>query len=91
MFTLSIAGNDDAPIGAVRRPASEMCRGAALGMDRIGIADRCRDLGGDSLGAAGIFAVVDQNFLIDIPMATPVDTSTIEQSTKRVDTLVWGQ
>ena len=50
-----------------------------LGMDAVGVDDSYYDLGGDSFLAAVIFAQIEEEFGIDLPMATLIRSPTIAQ------------
>jgi acyl carrier protein len=50
-----------------------------LGMDAVGVEDSYYDLGGDSFLAAVIFAQIEEEFSIDLPMATLIRSPTIAQ------------
>ena len=50
-----------------------------LGMDAVGVEDSYYDLGGDSFLAAVIFAQIEEEFGVSIPMATLIRSPTIAQ------------
>jgi len=50
-----------------------------LGMDAVGVEDSYYDLGGDSFLAAVIFAQIQEEFGINLPMATLIRSPTIAQ------------
>ena len=60
----------------------------ALSMDRIGVDDRYHDLGGDSLLATAIFAMIEKSFRIAVPMALLAEAATIAQMAPKIDALV---
>jgi acyl carrier protein len=58
-----------------------------LSMDRVGIRDDYNDLGGDSLMATTIFAEIRVRFGIAMPLASFIETPTIEAMAGRIDAL----
>jgi acyl carrier protein len=58
---------------------------AVLTMDRIGIEDSYRDLGMDSLAAAAIFALIESEFGVTLPMASLLSAPTIARLAARID------
>jgi surfactin family lipopeptide synthetase A len=56
-----------------------------LHMDRIGINDSYFDLGGDSLMAATMFAMVLEKFAITVPIATLFDAPTVAKLGYEID------
>jgi acyl carrier protein len=59
-----------------------------LSMDRIGTHDSYQDLGGDSFFATVIFAMIQETFRIELPMAVLVSAPTILELALRIDDLV---
>ena len=58
-----------------------------LSMDRVGVDDNYHDLGGDSFLAAVIFARIEDEFGVAIPMATLMTASTIADLAIRIEGL----
>lgn len=49
----------------------------ALGLDRVGVDDDYHDLGGDSVCAAIIFSMLEEQTAVALPISTLVEASTI--------------
>jgi len=62
-----------------------------LEMDRVGVEDSYQDLGCDSLLAAIIFALIEEKFGLEIPMATLVDAPTVTLLALEVDRRLAGK
>jgi len=56
-----------------------------LMMDRVGVADRYRDLGGDSFSATVIFTMIEETFGANLPLASLADAPTIAELARRID------
>jgi len=63
---------------------------SVLSMDCVGVDDPYHDLGGDSFLATTIFSLIEETFLVTIPMATLVEAPTIRELGQKVDTLIPG-
>jgi acyl carrier protein len=73
-----------APRTATERRLTEIwC--AVLNMDCIGIDDDYNDLGGDSYYAALIFALIEEAFGVDLPLARLVTAPTIAELARDID------
>ena len=62
-----------------------------LMMDRIGVADRYRDLGGDSFSATVIFTMIEETFGANLPLASLADAPTIAELARRIDLAERGE
>jgi acyl carrier protein len=62
-----------------------------LNMDLVGVNDSYNHLGGDSLHASVIFAMIQDTFRIALPMAVLMKASTIAQLAPMIDRLVTGK
>jgi acyl carrier protein len=60
----------------------------ALGMDRVGVDDSYHELGGDSLLAAVIFARIEDDFGVVLPMALLVTAPTIAKLALQIDAML---
>jgi acyl carrier protein len=60
---------------------------SALCMDQIGVRDTYRSLGVDSLAAATIFAAIESDLQVKLPMATLLAAPTIAQLALKIDEL----
>jgi acyl carrier protein len=60
----------------------------ALGVDRVGMADRFDELGGTSFLAAVIFSEIEKSFAIKIPMATLLHAPTVELLAQKIQGLI---
>ena len=69
-------GDYVAPAGPVEQRLAELWR-AALDIDRIGVDDDFFELGGDSLAGAQIFAAIEQEFGIRLPLSALVREPTL--------------
>lgn len=82
------------PYRAPRTPSetrlAEIWR-AALSLDKVGIEDGYLDLGGDSLIAAAIFAGIEREFGVHLPMVTLVSAPTIADLAAKIDALLAGR
>jgi hypothetical protein len=58
---------------------------AVLHMDSVGVEDNYIDLGGDSLMALVMFAMMAQVFVVSVPTATIIEAPTIAQLARAVD------
>ena len=59
-----------------------------LGMDRVGVDDAYRDLGGDSLLASVIFALISEAFEVTAQMSMLIQAPTVAQLAEKIDLLV---
>jgi acyl carrier protein len=75
-----------APQTATEEKLAEIWR-TALSMDCVGVEDSYHDLGGDSFIAAILFAMIEAEFGITVPMATLVDAPTIATLAMHMDRL----
>jgi acyl carrier protein len=76
------------PYIAPKTPAEEKLEEiwrAVLMMDRVGVADRYLDLGGDSFSATVIFAMIDETLGVSLPMASLGAAPTIAALAQRID------
>jgi acyl carrier protein len=73
-----------APRTATEQRLEEIWR-IVLSMDRVGIRDNYNDLGGDSLMATTIFAEIRARFGVSVPLASFIETPTIEALASRID------
>jgi len=58
-----------------------------LGMDRVGVDDAYRDLGGDSLLASIIFALISEAFEVTAQMSILIEAPTVAQLADKIDLL----
>jgi acyl carrier protein len=58
---------------------------AVLHLDRVGVADNYLDLGGDSIMAMIMFAMIAQEFAVPVPTATLVEALTIAKLARAID------
>jgi len=73
-----------APRTATETALAEIWR-EALAMDRVGIEDDYRDLGGDSLLAALIFASIERRLGIAMPTSSLIKAWTIAALARKID------
>jgi acyl carrier protein len=59
-----------------------------LGMDQVGVDDAYRDLGGDSLLASIIFALISEAFEVTAQMSMLIEAPTVAQLAEKLDRLV---
>lgn len=58
-----------------------------LGIERIGVADRFHEIGGDSLQAAVIFSEIESVYGISVPMVTILSAPTIAELAAKIRSL----
>ena len=76
------------PYVAPRTPTEETLAGIwreVLSMDRVGVEDAYRDLGGDSFLASVIFALIDEAFEVPVPMAILMRAPTVAKLAAEID------
>jgi acyl carrier protein len=81
-----LLGSYVAPRTPTEHKLTEIWR-IVLGMDKVGIADKYDDLGGDSLLAADIFTEIEKTFKVDMPISSLIDAQTVEQLARKIDEL----
>ena len=86
---LPLPGPYVAPRSATERDLAGIWR-EAFGMDRVGVEDDFNDLGGDSLIATIMFAMIRESFGLAVPMAALAASPTIARLAVRIDDLKRG-
>lgn len=76
-----------APRTPIEQRLAEIWR-TVLSMDVVGVEDDYYDLGGDSLLATAMFAMIEKTFRIAIPIATLVELPTIAEIAPRIEALL---
>jgi acyl carrier protein len=76
-----------APRSPTEQRLAEIWR-KVLSMDAVGIDDDYFDLGGDSLMATVIFAMIDSSFGVALPIGILAEASTIARLAPKVDALL---
>lgn len=61
-----------------------------LGVDRVGVLDGFRDLGGDSLSAAEVLAEAATRLDVDLPQSVLIHASTIDELARAIERAVQG-
>ena len=73
-----------APRTRTEKTVAEIWRDA-LAMDRVGVDDDYRELGGDSLLAALIFAAIERRFGVSLPTSALLKAWTVAALSRKID------